>query len=241
MKFTIFTAITIGAFTENTQASANQSEMKVAVLSGVVVRLEPSAKSKAITTLAFAEKVTVIQKGNQNETILALTGTWFHITAGKKAGWIFAPLLKDIDAKHVIVIEKGVAVKKDLSGIALAKALSQHSRLILEPEFHDPPVNGLDCSGKFLLMPGGAAGHETGGSDIVCATMTAERRFTLASWRWVGEEIQLSYKSVLVDHCHSEACEKKSDAEMSSPAETGKKAVKPGKLTGDDKFEIAFP
>jgi len=218
---------------------------KVAVSSGVAVRKDASTKSAIVTNLPYGTDVTATLENLQAETLLGLTGKWFKVTTSKGDGWVFSPLLKNIDEAHVLLVSNGLTRKiTTIDNSDLISAVSASSIKLTMKE--KSTGTGEGCQGTFELLPNGMADYSNkfifeDTKDIVCSYMpTYSEIYKLRRWETVGKMIVLIFDTARIDECHVEKCMGLPKDEMSSNRRDERLIVKVTRTIEPGHFEVEF-
>ncbi len=74
----------------------NSSEQYVIAVKGLLLRSEPSQKSKSIALIPFKSKITVYETSMTPIEIEGITGFWSKIKWNEKEGWVFSGFIKPL-------------------------------------------------------------------------------------------------------------------------------------------------
>ena len=109
-------------------AGCKKSEI-VLVSTGVVLRQEQSAESKALATLPFGAEVAVVREGEKTDAFFGRLGRWKVVKYQSKTGWVFSPFLAPKASAAKLVVWKGLAMDEGTLHEArqIPKTLAQRS------------------------------------------------------------------------------------------------------------------
>lgn len=189
------------------------AEMIVAVKPQVALREGHDIKSKILKQILYGEKVRIIPgaayTGGDVE-IMGFSGRWLRSEYQNVQGWIFAPLLRQNDETHSIVIINGNANIDDnsvqVSGIN-AEIVREAARAPVEIKLAYEQGT-MNCEGKIVLGAGGKMSSDKEG-DVRCGGASGDAVYRFSSWLVFKGRLYVNGVNKGVGVCHSERCNDK--------------------------------
>ncbi len=130
--------------------------LKVIVKPGVTLRESPTTKSESLQVIPFGKRIEQLSELFPGEELLGLKGTWKKIKYENQIGWVFGPLVSEIDTDRVLFVNKDwKAVPETNSSLAIEEIRESGGKLLLKTEYDGCPSSeqgSESCEAKIELL-----------------------------------------------------------------------------------------